>query len=207
MIRFLSVLAVVMSAAGWVALLAGARSVMICLIAWTGPVIALWTPFFMAKLRRLGNPPLMDPLEPRTIIRGRRASLIRALGITGAVLGPALGFYGFWFWKVPRLMPVTILLFLVLLTLISCYILLLSVSVTARPITPQLSDEMMEQLKGKAAVSAFQFMSILFIPCVVLAGVWNCSREVMATVLMALWLASQLVFKISYYRERRKMVA
>jgi hypothetical protein len=74
-------------------------------------------------------------------------------------------------------------------------------------VAPQLSDEMMEQLKGKAAATAYHFISLMLIACVVLTGLWNCSREVMATVFMAIWLASVVVFRISYSRERRKMLA
>ena len=207
MIRFLSVLAVAMTAAAWVALVVGAHAAMIWLTASVGPVIALWVPFFTARLRQLGNPPIVDALEPRAIITGRRARVIRILGITGAVLGPAIGFYGFWFSKLPQLLPTVMLLVLVLLTVVSCHTLLVSISITARPITPQLADEMMEQIKAKAGLAAFHFLSILLVLCVVLTGFWNCSREVTASVMMGLWLASQGVFRISCHLERRKMIA
>jgi hypothetical protein len=207
MIRFLSVLAVATSAAAWIALIVGARVVMICLTACIGPVIGLWTPFFMVKLRRLGNPPLMDPLEPRSIITGRRALLIRTLGIAVAVLGPALAFYGIWFTRLPSLRQAICLLTLVLLTLWAVDTLLLSLSISVLPVTPQLPDEMLEQLQGRAARMALWVENVLLILCVVLTGFFNCSREVMATVFMALFLVGMSVFMIGYERGRRKMVA
>ena len=202
---FLSVLAVLIAMAAWVALLAHARAVLIILIASTGPVIALWSVFFRAEWRRLGKPMLSGWLGSRSTVGRRKAAIIGALSVTVGVLGPIVGLTGIWHERLAE--STVLLLFVIISTPWSVLNLLCSLSLTARPAGRQLTDEMMEQLKGKAAFRTLIFQNILLMACIVVTGMARCSTEITLTAFYALFMAGIVFFVFSYNWEWRRMGA
>ena len=202
---FLSVLAVLMIVAAWVAMLAHAPKALIMLIAFTGPVMALWTLFFMWKWRRLGKPVLFSWRGRSSMVANWKAAVIGALSIAVGVLGPVVGLTGIWHERFSE--PTELLLPLIVLTPWSVLNLLYSLSLTARPTGRPLTDEMMEQLKGKAAFRTLAFQNALLMACIMVTGVTRCSLAVALTVFYVLFLAGMAFFVISYSREWRRMAA
>ena len=208
MLRILSALSLVMTIAAWVALFVGARIALIALIATTGPVIAVWSLFYMAEYRRLerGEPSLLGAAQASLLAGGKRRVAIPVLGAIVGVLGPVVGITtGVWF---QRLSESTIFwLWLALLTPLSLLVCLQSLGTSQRLAAAPLTDEMLEQIRGRAAFRTLVFENVLLVACIVGTGIAKCPREVTYTVFYGLLLAGVVHFVVSYQRECRRMVA
>ena len=207
MLRFISALAVVMTAAGWCAVAANARATQIILVALTGPVVALWTVFYMVERRRVerGESSMVFSVELAAQAGPKRAAVIRRLGVAVGVISPVFGLLGIWHAEVSGSMA--LVLWLLMLTPMSMMICLASFATTRRTPAPHLDDEMMEQIRGRAAMKTLMVENVLMMACIVAAGVASLSLRATLTLFYILFLVGIAHFSLSCQRELRKMVA
>ena len=207
MLLLLSLLAVLMTVAGWLGMLMEARLVAICVVGLTGPVIAIWSLFYTAECRRLqrSEPSLLSPVRTSLMGGTTLGAAIAILSVTVAVLGPIVGLTGIWHKKLPESIP--LLLWLALLTPMSLLALLQSLGAKSSAEDVPVTDEMMAQIQGKAAFRTLVVENALLLACIIGTGIAGCSREVTFTAFYAI-----IPFGIFYYigschRQCRRMVA
>ena len=206
MLRFLSALSVVMTAAGWCAVAADIRAAQIVLVSLTGPVVAVWTLLYMLKRRRLarGEPSLLWSAEFGAQAGPKQTVLVRGLGVAAGVIGPVVGLLGIWHAQVSE-STIVVLWFLVL-TPVSLMACLASFTMVRRGPARQLDDEMMDHVRGRAAMRTLMVQSVLLMGCIIAAGMASLSLRATLTLFYVLFLVGIAHFSFGCQRELRKMV-
>lgn len=207
MLLLLSLLSVLMTAAGWLALFMEARLVTIGVVASTGPIIAIWSLFYTAECRRLqrGEPSPLSPVGAALTGGTALGIAIAILSVTVAVLGPIVGLTGIWHKKLPEITP--LLLWLAVLTPWSLLALLQSLGASSGSEDVRVTDEMMAQIQGKAAFRALVAENALLLACIIATGIAECSREITFTAFYALMPFGVFYYIGSCHRQCRRMVA